>query len=871
LDPRSVNRFDEDTLAELAGVFPGLSSHRDGARAPTLSSERFRSYHAIRKLIEDLGTRQNLLLVLDDCQWADQASLELISHLMRRPPDAPVLIAAGHRSNRIHPTMEADLNAGVSRGLVTRLTVEALNADDTKALAGVESDAESERLFSETGGNPFYILELAKAGASASPAPNSKVPPAVGAAISSEIASVSDRGRAFLEAAAVTGDPFDIDLAGTISGLEHVEAIDALDEIDRIGIVNPTEIPRRFAFRHPLIRNAVYESVPAGGRLLLHEGAATALATAGAPAIEMARHIELAARPGDIESAEILVSAAEEALSQAPAIALGWFVAARRILADAQGPLRLRTLGGLAAAAAAEGRPDEAIEALTECIALLGDSEETTQGRITLIATCAALERLKGEHELSVTRLQKALEGIDDKVSQPAVELMLQLANSAIFRMDMTEMKRWSGPALAGSRQLGDDDLLAVALATRAMCASFEGAMDEALVCHDEAASLVAKMSDSSLARNVDALNRLSAAELYLELFPQSILHAEKGLEVSRKTGQAQHFFLLYPCIGNATNVTGDLDRSAALLDAAVESSRLARNPQGLVWALMGRANTALTAGDIEIAKAACEESDGIDMAKDQGLIGGWSGAVTANTLFELGRFEEALEVLLNRCGGAELPRVPGTWRVRYLGLEASILLRLKRPDDAAKMTELAEFEAHRYGRPLCGSFASRSRAELELAIGEPAAAITAAHRAVEEASGAGAPIEAALGRLWLGRALGADGQKDSALEELTAAAAVFEEFGAKRHLKATEREQRALGQRVNRRTKSGQGEHGIESLTEREREVAGLVTDRHTNREIAEALFLSQKTVETHLRNIFTKLGVKSRVETARLFEKGR
>lgn len=872
LDPRSANRFDEDTLAELAGIFPGLSTFREADRGPALSSERFRSYHAIRKLVEDLGTRQNLLIVLDDCQWADQASLELVSHLLRRPPDAPVLVAAGYRSNRIHPVMEADLKAGAGRGLVTMIDVGPLDAEQSRELSGTTGQAESDRLFAETGGNPFYILELAKFGDGASPAPNSKVPPSVGAAISSEIALVSDSGRTYLEAAAVTGDPFDIDLAGAVSGLEHVEAIDALDELDRIGLVAATEIPRRFKFRHPLIRNAVYKSIKPGARLLLHEAAADSLRGSGVPAIEMASHVELAARPGDRESAEILISAAEVALPQAPAIALRWFGAARRVLPDAEAPLRMRNLGGLAAAAAAEGLHDMAIDALTECVGLLGDAEENAGSRTTLIAACAALERLKGAHDQSIDRLHRAFGDVEDPESLPAIELMMQLANSGIFRMDVDLMREWSVPALAAARKMEDDlELLAVAFSTRAVCAAFEGDMDTAIECRDEAAAVLAKLDDDLLARNIDALNRVSAAELYLELFPESIAHAEKGLEISRNTGQAQHFFLLYPCIGNATVVIGDLARSASLLDAAVESSRLARNSQGLVWALMGRANTALTTGDIEIAKAACEEADGIEMAQEDGLIGGWSGAVTGNTLFELGRYEEALEVLHRRCGGEELPGIPSTWRVRYLALQASILLKLGRPADAERLVALAEEQAGRFGRPLARSFASRARAEIAIEAGDAGTAIDAAGRAAGDANSAGAPIEAALCRLWLGRALGAAGRRDEALEELNGAAAVFGEFGTARYLKATEQEQRALGQRISRRTKGGQGETGIDALTEREREVAELVTDRHTNREIAETLFLSQKTVETHLRNIFTKLGVKSRVETARLIEKTR
>lgn len=867
LDPRTTNRFDEDTLTELAGIFPGLSSYRERSATPIVSSERFRSYHAIRKLVEDLGTRQNLLVVLDDCQWADQASLELISHLMRRPPDAPVLVAAGYRANRIHPVMEADLNAGVSRGLVTRMDVEPLGPEESKALAGVKSETERDRLYSETGGNPFYILELSKAMDGAEPAPNSMVPPAVGAAISSEIASVSARAKSFLDASAVAGDPFDIDLAGSISGLGDEDAIDALDELDRIGIIRPTEIPRRFAFRHPLVRAAVYESTPAGARLRLHEGAAKALAAAGAPAIELAKHVELSARPGDLESAEVLVTAAEATMAQAPAIALSWFLAARRIAPNEREALAMRNLGGLAAAAAACGRADDALAALTECIELLGD--ENLPVRITLIAACASLERLKGEHDRSARRLMDALEEVGDPASEAGVELTLQLANNSLFRMDVEEMDRWSRPALEDARAIGEPKLLATALATRAICCAFSGDMKVAMDCRDESAAIVDAMDDEELSHNVDTINRLCAAELYLERFPESVAHAEQGLEAARRTGQAQAFFLLYPCLGQATCVTADLDRSASLLDAGVEAARLARNGQGLVWALMARANTAIATGDLDLARASIEESDALPVTKNQGLIGGWSGAVTANVLVELGRHQDALETLRDRCGGEELPGIPSTWRIRYLALQASILLRLDRPDEARRFVELAESQADLYDRPLARSYADRGRAELELATGDPAAAETAAARAVAEVDLETAPIEAALCRLWLGRAQGAAGKKDDALETLAEAAGIFGKYQSGRYLKATEREQRALGQRVNRRTKGGQGETGIEALTERELEVARLVTDRHTNREIAETLFLSQKTVETHLRNIFMKLGVKSRVETARMLEK--
>jgi DNA-binding NarL/FixJ family response regulator len=121
-------------------------------------------------------------------------------------------------------------------------------------------------------------------------------------------------------------------------------------------------------------------------------------------------------------------------------------------------------------------------------------------------------------------------------------------------------------------------------------------------------------------------------------------------------------------------------------------------------------------------------------------------------------------------------------------------------------------------------------------------------------------------------RALAAAGEGDRAAAELERAAATFEDCGALPHRDAAEQELRRLGRHVQRRTRPGMTDaEGLAALTEREQQVAGLVVDRNTNPEIAAELFLSLKTVETHLRNIFRKVGVSSRVELARAVERAR
>jgi len=113
-------------------------------------------------------------------------------------------------------------------------------------------------------------------------------------------------------------------------------------------------------------------------------------------------------------------------------------------------------------------------------------------------------------------------------------------------------------------------------------------------------------------------------------------------------------------------------------------------------------------------------------------------------------------------------------------------------------------------------------------------------------------------------------GDHERAAAELERAAAELGACGALRHRDAAEQELRRLGRRIHRRTRPGGSDAaGIDSLTERELQVARLVVDRRKNAEIAAELFLSLKTVETHLRNIFRKLDVSSRVELARAVER--
>src|SRR5262249_57260898 len=121
--------------------------------------------------------------------------------------------------------------------------------------------------------------------------------------------------------AAVAGAPFEPELAASAGAMSEASAMDAVDELWQLALIHPTDVPRRYRFRHPLVRRAVYEATHGGWRLGAHERCAEALAARGAAPAARAHHIERSARVGDRAAVAVLREAGEQAARLAPASA----------------------------------------------------------------------------------------------------------------------------------------------------------------------------------------------------------------------------------------------------------------------------------------------------------------------------------------------------------------------------------------------------------------------------------------------------------------------------------------------------------------------------------------------------------------------
>jgi ATP/maltotriose-dependent transcriptional regulator MalT len=832
----------------------------------------------VRELLELLATTQPLVLVLDDLHWADSASIELLGSLLHRLPGGPVLLALGMRPRQTRERLSVALERARRDGSLILTNLAPLTRVEADEFLGetVESN-EAATLYEESGGNPFYLEQLARTlrrGEGVKPAPQIplegvEVPPAVAAALAEELALLSDEARRVVEGAAVAGDPFDPELARAAGGVEESAVLDGLDELLRLDVIRVTDVPRRFKFRHPLVRRAVYESTPGGWRLGAHERTAEALENRGAPPSARAHHVERAARQGDAPAVATLREAGQSVVHRAPASAARWFAGALRLLPeDAPAQERVELLLAHAGTLTAIGEYAEAHSVLLESLALV--PEESLGLRVQLTAACAGVESLLGRHEDAHARLHGALNALSDSNSPEGVVLMLALVNDCFFRMEYGPMRGWAGRALATSRPLQQPPLTAAAAAAAAWAGALDGAIPEAQAYHLEAAALVDSMADRDLALRLDAAVNLGGAELYLDRFEEAEAHLKRAIAVARGTGQTDIIPIAFSVLGWVKMVRGELHEGGELLDGAVEGARLSGHDQTLALNLLNRSLTALAAGDLELALATGRESYELTATMDQSLITGGSGVAFAAALLEAGNAEGAVEAIVSRCGGEKVPLMPGTFRAKWLELLTRSWLALGRPGDAERAATCAEAHAAAYGLGLATAMARRARAAVLFDAGDAVGAVEFALASAEAGDGAGVVVEAALSRTLAGRALAEAGDPDRAVAELEEAAAVFESCGSNRYRAEAERELRKLGRPMHRRTRPGKaGAVGIESLTGRELQIAKLVVDRLTNAEIAAELFLSPKTIETHMHNMFNKLSVSSRVELARAVER--
>jgi DNA-binding CsgD family transcriptional regulator/tetratricopeptide (TPR) repeat protein len=869
LDEILSDRLGAPALRLLASVFPSLSTavpHKPDDGEDITGLARYRLYRVVRLLLDELAGPNGLVLVLDDVHWADDSSIELLDHLVRHPPRGRVLVAVAYRPAQASPRLTALVEAAGAG----HVPVGPLTEDEVAQFLGPRvSRARRRALYEVSGGNPFYLDALVR---NKEPivggAEKGELPRAVRAALQLELSGLSPTALLVAQGAAVAADEFEPVIAAVAAEVTEDEALKALDEMAARDVIRPVSA-RRFRFRHPLVRHATYGSAAPGWRLTAHARIADHLAGLGSPATVRAHHVENAARFGDPVAIATLVEAARAVTLQAPSTAAHWLEAALRLMpeepdhearersADSAMPPRLELLLELAQVQTVSGRAEEVRETTRRLLRLLPDDAYIQRARA--VQLCAVMERQLGRlHEARAIVLEE-LRRIPDPQAAAAVVLRVRLVADRIMRGDtraaqaVLELMPESAPDWSPGLEV------AVA-AIRPMSAYLGGKVGDAFAFAEKADRLFSVAADDHLAEYLDSVTWLGWAEVMMGRYDDALRHLDRCVAIARTTEQSYIIAYFLAAQARTFTILGRLAEAEAVAEEAAEVARLLRSREVLVYALTQQCFVAMWTGDHERALSLAEEAVQNDVGG-----GEWWGAmaryVRGRALISVGRLDEGIEAILDACGDPGSPMLePGTL-VACAEVLADVEAGRGRADEAMRWADIT---------------AALALPDLEADIGlvrlarahalRPGDAAAAAELAVEAAElllAAGRRIDTGRARLCAGVAYARAGERARAREELGLAAEIFDVCGARGLHAQVVREQRRLGVRVPASGAGARGD-GEQGLSPREREIALLVVEGCTNQQIAQKLFLSVRTVETHLTRVFAKLGVSSRVGVA-------
>jgi DNA-binding CsgD family transcriptional regulator len=463
-------------------------------------------------------------------------------------------------------------------------------------------------------------------------------------------------------------------------------------------------------------------------------------------------------------------------------------------------------------------------------------------------------------HEL----LTEALSAVGHDAPRERALLTLELATERESCGDYEAVGTLADEARAAAQEAGDPVLEAAAAAQAADAATAQlHGVDEAAVAKaerllDQAEALVDALPDEALTERLETLLSLATSQLHSDRSAGPA--AERGLRLARKTGQGFLANTFISLLGYAAERAGDLESARKHAEDAVESALVSGNATIMYWGSTlsawvaiaeGRARDALADGElaVEATRSYSPSSAGWTLADARLASGDASGAL------------EALK-------SSDWAHPQPSYRLRALEVVVRAHLTLGRTQEAAEWAARAPEEA---GGRRTGVFAAITgliEAQVLLAQGKTQKAARAALAGAAAAEQTGAPLWEGRCRTVAGEALVAAGKADEGRAELRRAAEDLDARGAAGYRDAALRVLRRLGERPRPApaARTAEAVAGLDMLTPREREVAALVAEGRTNRQIGAQLHLSEKTIEKHVSSAIAKLGVSSRTEIARL-----
>ncbi len=829
----------------------------ESAGEDSAPGEVFPRLHGLHWLCANLSARRPLLLVVDDAHWCDEASLSFLAYLAARVGELSLCLVTAVRDRETDAGTE--LGQGLRRERATVIELAPLSEAGVGRLLVSWLDRDDEALAGEcaraTGGNPLFLRELLREiraqNGIAAEAVGKMAPQEIGRNVLDRIAAMPAEDARVIRAMAVLGDGTDLRLVSRLARVERGRLGGSVDRLVEGGLLDP-DAPLGFA--HPIVRQAIYAAIAPAARSRSHLEAAQTLAMDPQTRERAAAHmlkVELRIEPPGAEVIEALVLAARRA-RQRGAAEQGTRFLERALAEELEPDLRRKLLLEVGIEGLRLGRT-ESVEQLREAESLAEDGDSRAEAALAL---CTA-QMQTGALGDAIETCDRALASLDSG-REMRLFLEAQRANARWVAGTMTaaELERLRSLDAEVGRTPAERAVLTILAAGAAGTASRSAANVKEVA--ERALGDGALLADLG-AEHPSYTSAVAALTLSGHL---AVANAEwsKGVADSRRRGSLVGYASALFSRSYSRYLAGDLAGAEA---DAVEGLELLPE-SGLISRPFPTATLALVA--IERAEVGPEAERDLELLLADGAtpqVATFSYASLASARLALARddAELALTRYLDTGRRAKMTGWVGPWTLPWRSGAARALGSLGRAEEAQELLEEELELARAYEAPAAIGIALHAKADVA-GEGEE---IEILREAVEALGTSEAALDHALALIGLGAAVRRSGARRECREPLREGMDLAQRCGSRAGVERALHELRASGARPRR-----PAIRGAEALSPQERQTARRAAEGLSNREIAEAMFLTRRTIEMHLSGAYRKLGISSRDELAAALAEG-